>query len=541
MQDLYKLLADKLSNQAEHTLDPVTYAKEILDITLWEGGDYGTGQAEVAQAYATAIDLQLRKENGENIDPKDIKNWIRVESGHGVGKTALAAALVTHFFDHFDPAIILAYAPRYEQVNDQLFKDIRIFRSRNPSALGTALERKPEVKHKPNHSIKGKATKGSQTEAVQGSHERHMMIVLDEAEGIDDYVFDAVASMVSGGTVVIVLMLANPRTRSSRFYRLRDHQNGVSFTISCLSHPNVRENKNIIPGAVRRDYVLSMAQEHCTIVANHDPDKYTLEFPWEPGVIYSPGAEFMFRVLGIPPADSSEDTFCPIARYTSFTKRKLKDDELGDRTVATIGVDAARYGDDNGTIYLRRGDTVELATEINKQDGFAYYVAIRDLIVALVKDGVTRIDVRVDGGGGYGSTAIDNLSREQWENEEGEPLGGYNDEGEPLPIVSIREVLFNSVPYDITAFADTATELYFHAGQACYIVEAKGTLPSSLQDDLCFRSYTYVTKKGRHVKRLTPKEMFRKKFNRSPDHGDGFALCVAPLYLFETDVEIGFA
>jgi hypothetical protein len=540
-EDLFKLVADKLNRQSEHTLDPVGYAQDVLNIELWAGGQGGTGQAEIAQAYANAIDLQLRRHGGEAIGDSDIKNWIRVESGHGVGKTALAAVLATHFFDHFDPAIILCYAPRYEQVNDHLFKDIRTFRTRNPLIVGEALERKPEVKHKPNHYIKGKATKGANTEAAQGAHEQYMMFILDEAEGIDDYVFDAVASMASGGIVTIVLMLANPRTRSSRFYRLRDHPNVVNFTVSCFDHPNVVANSNVIPGAVRRDYVESMAQEYCAEVGEHDPDRYTFELPWKPGVIYAPGNEFMFRVLGVPPSDATDDTFCPVGRYKSIFSRKLVDEELGDMQVATIGVDAARYGDDNGTIYVRRGNSVKLVTEIKQQDGFAYYMAIKKLVEDLATDNVTRVDIRVDGGGGYGSTAIDNLSRETWENDDGEPLCGFDENGEALPIVTVREVLFNAIPYDPTMFADEATELYYHAAQACYVIQADGKLPDSLLDDVCFRTYRYVTKAGRHVRRITSKEQFRKEFRRSPDHGDGFALCVAPLYLFEVDVQIGFA
>lgn len=543
LNDLYAELANKLIQTSAYTLDPVGYAKEVLNVELWEGSQDSPGQADVASAYLNAIDLQLKRHKGDpSVKDSDIKNWIRVESGHGVGKTALAAVLALHFFTHFDPAIIQCYAPRFEQVNDHLFKDIRVFRNRDPNAPGEALERKPEVKHKANHSIKGKATKGGQTESAQGAHEQYMLFILDEAEGIDDYIFDAVASMASGGIVTIVLMLANPRTRASRFYRMREHPNSVSFTISCLHHPNVLQNRNIIPGAVRRDYVETMILEHCSIVPSHEPDLNTFEVPWRTGTIYAPNAEFMFRVLGLPPSDSSSDTFCPPGRYKSIFTRKLE--APGDLKSASIGVDAARYGDDNGTIYVRHGDRVWLETEIGKSDGYIYYTTIVDIVHDLVEKGVQYIDIRIDGGGGYGSTAIDNLNRESWVDDEGEPLGGYLDiDGmrEPLPIVSVREVLNNSLPYDLSAFSDTVTELYYHAGQACYVIEAVGKFPDSLEDDLCFRHYGYKTRKGRHVKALVPKEQFRKKYNRSPDHGDGFSLCVAPSYLFESDVEIGFA
>src|SRR5205085_3597284 len=139
------------------------------------------------------------------------------------------------------------------------------------------------------------------TERVQGQHERYLLFVIDEAEGVADYVFDAIRSMTSGG-ISIVLMLANPRTRSSRFHRAAEGRTVVNFRMSCIYHPNVLAGREIVPGAVMREYVETMIddgkEQHAEVVDAHDNDRDTFELPWRPGVIYAPDPEFMFRVLG---------------------------------------------------------------------------------------------------------------------------------------------------------------------------------------------------------------------------------------------------
>lgn len=71
------------------------------------------------------------------------------------------------------------------------------------------------------------------------------------------------------------------------------------FTMSSLEHPNVVEGKEIIPNAVRRDYLLEMLEEYAEVVPVHNPDHHTFEVPWEPGVIYRPMQEFLWRVMDI--------------------------------------------------------------------------------------------------------------------------------------------------------------------------------------------------------------------------------------------------
>ena len=203
--------------------------------------------------------------------------------------------------------------------------------------------------------------------------------------------------MVSGG-IAIILMLANPRTRTSRFYKQRTRDDVANFRISCLYHPNVLADREIVPGAVRREYVMNMLRDHAEIVDEHSEDDHTFELPWQPGIIYKPDAEMMFRVLGIAPANIADNTFVPVGRYEAACNRAPESHEP---TTARIGIDAARYGTDAGTIYCRHDGSVWREAAIQGQDTNAYLNKLRPLLDRLHSKGVRRVDIRVDGGGGF--------------------------------------------------------------------------------------------------------------------------------------------
>lgn len=490
---------------ASFRYNPVGYIHTVLHWEPWSGEP---GQVEVLEAYADALRTQIEQPGAP------VKNWIRVEAGHTVGKTRLAAGIVSHFFDSFNPAVIYCFAPGYDQINDLLFKYVRADRRAN-NLPGRVLET-PEIKHEASHFVKGRATSdahGRGTERVQGQHEEHIMFVIDEAEGVADFVFEAVESMTSGG-VSVVLMLANPRTRTSRFHKLAAASNVQSFRISCLNHPNVLENREVVPGAVKRTYVDSMLEKHCEMITEHDADAQTFELPWQPGTIYRPDPEFMFRVLGVAPANVSDNTFLPVGRYEAATKRTGA--AIG--TFASVGVDVARYGQDYGAVYVRRDNRLWRVAQLYHQDTTVYARKIADEAKRLAADGVTHLHVRVDAGGGYGGGVVDALNADE-------------DTQRLFAEFHVFEVHFNGTPTDEGAYADRATEIYAHIAEAMHILSVPNA-PDALEQDLCERTYKWVKVRGVDVKKLEPKDDFKKRVKRSPDDGDGAALAAAPVYAF---------
>lgn len=517
---------------ADYRYRPWDYIREKLGWEPWAGTKDEPGQREILEAYVHALrqqDERNRFEAGDLAEAdlmhwhpgEPIRNQLRIEAGHTVGKTKLASGIVNHFFDCFVPSIVYSFAPSWEQIHDLLWKEIKADRRGKGlpgRILDLALDRGDE------HFAKGRATNnagGRGTERIQGQHGRHLLFVFDEAEGIADYVWDAVKSMTSGG-LAIVLMLANPRTRTSRFHKARTLPSVRSFRLSCIWHPNVLQGREIVPGAVRRDYVDSMLDEHCAVVAAHRADDHTFEVPWRPGLIFQPDAEFQFRVLGVAPGNLADNTLVPLGRYEAAAEREPQGTtELS----ARMGVDVARYGKDFGTVYGRRGGAARRVAQLYHQDTTAYAEAIKAEARALADDGVTSLHVRVDGGGGFGGGVIDQL------NHDLELVRLFRD-------FQVQEVHFNGTPSAANEhrYADKATELYAEAAETLKGLALEDP-PALLEGDLTERTYKWMNRKGVSVKRLEPKDDFKKRIGHSPDDGDGFVLAVAPDFVF-TD---GFA
>jgi hypothetical protein len=499
-----------------YRFEPERYIVEKLGWQPWRGDAEHPGQAEVLEAYAAALRAQLAP------DGSPIKNTIRVEAGHTVGKTRLASGLVNHFFDCFSPSIIYTFAPTYEQIHDLLWKEIKATR-RGRGLPGRILDL--ELHAADDHFAKGRATNnagGQGTERAQGQHGPHLMFVLDEAEGIADYVYDAVRSMTSGG-VAIVLMLANPRTRSSRFHRAAAGADVANFRISCVYHPNVLAGRELVPGAVQRRYVEQMIDDgntqHAEVVERHDSDLHTFELPWRPGVIYRPDHEFMFRVLGVAPEHIADDVFVPTGRYLAATKRVPVPSEPH---IARLGIDAARFGKDMGTLYTRHNGRLYRAAQFPQQDSGAYLRAIRAEALLLAAQGVTDIAFRVDGGGGFGSGVIDGLNADL---ELRRRFLSYQ----------VLEVHFNATASDPSAYADLASELYGHVAEALKTL-AILKAPNALEADLCERKFAWKTASQHQIKKdvkeIQSKKAFHADHGRSPDDGDGAALACAPDRIF---------
>ena len=520
-----------------YAFDPAGYIRDRLGWEPWAGSPERPGQLQVLEAYTLALRQQVERqafEHGELTEGEleywkpgaVIQNWIRIEAGHTVGKTKLAAGITSHFHDCFVPSIGYTFAPGWDQINDLLWKEIRADRE-GKGLPGRVYDGSPEMRRSAQHFVKGRATnnaKGTGTERIQGQHGQFLIFVLDEAEGIADFVWDAMDSMTSGG-VVIVLMLANPKTRTSRFHKARTHSNVRSFRISCLDHPNVLQGREVVPGAVRRDWVQRNIEKLCEVVPSHDPDEMTFSVPYPvhargkehpAGTIYRPEPDFMWRVLGRAPVNLADNTFVPVGRYEAA---KARQPDPAEASKARIGVDVARFGSDLGTLYVRWAGRAWRWARFARKDTNAYARGVRDCAKWLAAQGVTSLHVRVDGGGGFGGGLVDKIAPD---------LGlqqGFQD-------FTVLEVHFNGTPHDDEAYADLVTEMY---GEAAETLKGLALIdpPETLEADLTERTFGWVNRKARDVKKLTPKDKFRTDTGRSPDDGDGFVLAVAPDFLFE--------
>ncbi len=510
--------------------DPATYIRESLGWTPWKGTEENPGQQQIIDAYVLALRQQEERqlfEKGQLAEKKlkwwrpdePIRNRIRVESGGNVGKSKLSSGLVNHFYDHFDSSVVYTFAPKFEHQKRTIWKEIKTDRQRAKlpgELLESCMIRDPL---NPAHFAVAVATSnqlGAGREGIQGQHPKFFFVVIDEAEGVQDYVFDALDNLTSGG-ISIVFMIGNPRTTTSRFHKEAARSNVQSFRMNSMYHPNPIAGREIIPGAVSRQSIEAMIERHCVKADAHNEDKFTFETPWNPGVIFEPDEDFLCQVAGIPSANLSERSLISPGRYEAACKRSPIEYEPHK---ARMGVDCARWGLDKGTLYTRWNGRAWCNKAIGKLDQVEYYMLVKAEALALRARGVTDVEIRVDAGGGFGSGLIDLLRRD-------------DELAKAFKRFVVLEVAFGGSARDEKAYYDWITEATADVAETLKTL-ALVNPPETLEGDLCERECEPRNKEGFFVKKLEEKDKFRKRHGRSPDDGDGFVLACASDFLFAT-------
>lgn len=154
---------------------------------------------------------------------------IAIRSGHGVGKTSLIAWLAIYFLFTRYPAKIGCIAPSASQMENALWPEIKIWARRLPPGLRELIEvtaDKVTLVPAPESFAAKRVARKEQPEALQGLHAKHMLILMDEASGIDEIVFQVGEGAMSTPGAKTV-MTGNP-TRASgyffnAFHRARRH------------------------------------------------------------------------------------------------------------------------------------------------------------------------------------------------------------------------------------------------------------------------------------------------------------------------------
>ena len=192
--------------------DPVLFAKHILGVKLWDR------QRQILRA--------IRKDNRT-----------AVKASHGTGKTFTLAIAVLWWLTRYENGIVLTTSPTFRQVKTQLWAEIRRVASRSRCAFPKLKTTALKLRGEENFAI-GLST--HQAENFQGYHGKQVLIVADEAPGIQEEIWDAVEGVMAGGKVHLVLA-GNPTCASGKFFDAFNRERSVwqCFTIDAFASPNL--------------------------------------------------------------------------------------------------------------------------------------------------------------------------------------------------------------------------------------------------------------------------------------------------------------
>ena len=143
---------------------------------------------------------------------------VSVKSGHGVGKSALESWIIWWYISTRPYPKIMCTAPTKHQLHDILWAEASKWK-RNNKALNNDFEWTSEKIY-----LKGAqeewfaiARTSNKPDALQGTHAEHVLIIIDEASGVPDIVFEPVLGSMSTKDAKL-LMCGNPTQLSGFFY-----------------------------------------------------------------------------------------------------------------------------------------------------------------------------------------------------------------------------------------------------------------------------------------------------------------------------------
>lgn len=400
---------------------------------------------------------------------------ISIRSCHGPGKTACLAWCVLHQLLTRYPQKTVATAPTSAQIYDALFSEVVFWYKRLSPALQELLEVKSdriELKAAPEASFfSARTSRAEKPEALQGVHSEHVLLIVDEASGVPEPIFEAAAGSMSGHRATTILA-SNPVRTSGFFFDTHHKLKDMWFTV----HVSYE-----ISSRVSRDYVEDMARRY-----GRDSNA------------------FRVRCLGEFPR-SDDDTVIPFELVEGARNRDIV---VPPSLPRVWGLDVARFGDDANALCVRNRLAV---IEMQKWSGVDTMVTTGriknkwDSTPSSERPAEILVDVI-----GLGAGVVDRLR------ELGLPARGIN----------VSETASANEKY-----RNLRTELWFEARE--WLKQANVVLPRGkdrespeeiLADELVIPKYTF-TSSGKLM--VESKADMKRRGYKSPNCADAFVISFA--------------
>lgn len=384
-----------------------------------------------------------------------------VTAGNGVGKTHLAARLALWFLYSNPKSKVITSAPTWKQVRNLLWRELRNAHQNAKFPLG-GEPKEAELSLDEDWFAVGIST--DEPTNLQGYHAPRVMVIFDEATGINPRIWEAAEGLAVGPDDRF-LAIGNPTDPTSEFKLKDDSGLWNVIRLNCEEHPNVVEKRIIVPGAVTHEWVEERLQEY--------GDR-------ESGL-------YRARVRGLWP-EQGDDVLISMAlvERAQAKWRRIKQEKP-----ICAGCDVARFGTDETVIFLiYEGGLVAAAIVRHGQN-------LMETAGQLKALGVKQLGVD-DAGLGGGVT--DRLKEQK---------------------VSVMACIGGSAAKDPNKFVNARAEMWWALREALQAGDLLLPDDRKLAADLTNVKFSYDSR-GRI--KLESKEEIKKRLGRSPDRGDALAI-----------------
>jgi hypothetical protein len=258
------------------------------------------------------------------------KKSLVVPSANAMGKDwAISGRASLWFYECFGPCKVIMTATGERQVLDIMWNEMKRAYDQRPlqDSMGSMVTGK--LSAGPDWFITAFTTKESKDQPgkFQGIHSDRLMIIVSEAQGVDDIIFEQIDGLTMAG-IVLPVYLGNPLTNVGRFAKMiEDTEKNMVVRLDAYDCINVKEKRQVLPGLVSWEWVKDKEERWNQDKSGKDP-------------------RYMARVRGLLPT-SSINTVISKDLYDRCVNKQLS---WWSGKYGTIGVDPALTGVDDMVI-----------------------------------------------------------------------------------------------------------------------------------------------------------------------------------------------
>ena len=187
---------------------------------------------------------------------------ISIVSGHGIGKSMMSSVLILWFLFVHPDSQIACTSPGKEQMYDVLWKELKKWIDRMPKQMGDLYEwESTHIRMKESAQTwfaRAKTSSKENTEALAGVHADWVAIVVDEASGVEEPIFETMEGALTSGNV-LVFIISNG-TRNEGYFYDTHHKDAIrwqNYAFDSEASPRVdRKYVNDIIAKYGRDSVV---------------------------------------------------------------------------------------------------------------------------------------------------------------------------------------------------------------------------------------------------------------------------------------------
>lgn len=309
--------ASRLLGDQVNPLSPIDWIQKTLDITLW------SKQRQIVEA------LQKNKK-------------VAVQSGHGIGKSMTASVAAVHWVATHPPeeTLVVTTAPSRHQVSAILWEEIR--KLHRKGKLAGEVQRSDRWLIGDTLVGYGRKPQDYDRHAFQGLHRKYLLVIIDEACGIDEWLWIA-ALAITTGEHCRILAIGNPDDPTSYFANVcKPSSDWHNIKISVYDSPNFT-GEHVSQHVKDQITGLGWVQEMEAEVGRDTP-------MWQSKVLGEFPGEDDFSVIPLNWIYAAQQRWLEWNEYEEAVPDK------GERHV--VGADIARFGKDKTVFAHRYGDVI---------------------------------------------------------------------------------------------------------------------------------------------------------------------------------------